>query len=166
MSAAGGDPVERAATLQAELDAVKRREASFRAKMVHEFLERGERNTYMHTLREERAALVKRGQEASSDLEVLTRKLEASSQRAEAAQSEIERIKASFWWRIARMFVPAPAPVRAPRAVTIRPFESIEAALSLSGAGLGRRQGAPSRRFGPTSTGAFSRGAWAGRSRR
>jgi hypothetical protein len=123
MSAAGGDPVERAATLQAELDAVKRREASFRAKMVHEFLERGERNTYMHTLREERAALVKRGQEASSDLEVLTRKLEASSQRAEAAQSEIERIKASFWWRIARMFVPAPAPVRAPRAVTIPPAE-------------------------------------------
>ena len=66
------DPNARAAALQAELDAVKRREAEFRAKMVHEFLDRGERNTYLHSLREERAALVKRGQEASADLEVLT----------------------------------------------------------------------------------------------
>jgi hypothetical protein len=39
---------------------VRRREAEFRAKMVLEFLDRGERNTYLHILREERAALIKR----------------------------------------------------------------------------------------------------------
>ena len=51
---------KRAAALQAELDLVKRREAEFRANMVQEFLDRGERNTYLHTLRQERAALIKR----------------------------------------------------------------------------------------------------------
>jgi hypothetical protein len=77
------DPGKDAAALRAELEAVKLREASFRAKMVQEFLDRGERNTYLHTLREERAALVKRLQEASADLEVLTRKLEAGGAGAE-----------------------------------------------------------------------------------
>ena len=71
------EPNERAAALQAELDDVRRREAEFRANMVQEFLDRGERNTYLHTLRQERAALIKRGQEASADLEYLVRKLEA-----------------------------------------------------------------------------------------
>src|ERR1700691_3008567 len=106
-------PNARAAALQAELDAVKRREAEFRAKMVHEFLDRGERNTYLHSLREERAALVKRGQEASSDLEVLTRKLEAAGGRAEALQSELAAIKGSVAWRLARFFGSAPPPAPA-----------------------------------------------------
>jgi hypothetical protein len=102
------DPEQHAAALQAELDALKRREAEFRAKMVHEFLDRGERNTYLHTLREERAALVRREQEASSDLEALTRKLEAAIQKADSLQTELESIKGSIGWRLARMFGPAP----------------------------------------------------------
>ncbi|HEY5078768.1 MAG TPA: hypothetical protein VII43_02930 [Opitutaceae bacterium] len=94
MSAAPQDP----ASLQAELDAVKLREASFRAKMVQEFLDRGERNTYLHTLRAERAALVKRVQEASGDIEVLTRMLEAESEKAAAAQEQLQGIIRSRAW--------------------------------------------------------------------
>jgi hypothetical protein len=114
MSAAAEGPNPRADALQSELDAVKRREASFRAKMVGEFLDRGERNTYLHTLREERTALVKRGQEASSDLEVLTRKLEAATDKVESLEAEIESIKGSLGWRLfgARA---APAPKTAVR---------------------------------------------------
>jgi hypothetical protein len=97
VSAASNDP-GREAELQAELDAVKLREASFRAKMVHEFLDRGERNTYLHTLHAERAALVKRGQEASADLEVLIRKLEAESARASAAEAELKRVHGTRAW--------------------------------------------------------------------
>jgi hypothetical protein len=129
MSGTAEEPNPRAEALQAELDAVKRREASFRVKMVHEFLDRGERNTYLHTLREERAALIKRGQEASRDLEVLTRKLEehtrgleAEVRRAAELRSELGRIKASLSWRLAaplraigRMFSPEP-PAAAPAA--------------------------------------------------
>jgi len=130
MSGTAEEPKSRAEALQAELDAVKRREASFRVKMVHEFLDRGERNTYLHTLREERAALVKRGQEASTDLEALTRKLEAFTRDLEAAarkseglEAELKRIKMSLAWRlcaplraIGRMFSPdrAPAPAAEP----------------------------------------------------
>ena len=127
MSAAAEEPNPRAEALQAELDAVRRREASFRVKMVHEFLDRGERNTYLHTLREERAALVKRGQEASSDLEALTRKLEAlsrdlgASQRKSAGlEAELKGIRMSLAWRlsaplraIGRMFSPDGAPAAA-----------------------------------------------------
>jgi hypothetical protein len=134
MSGAAEDPVRRAADLQAELDAVKRREASFRVKMVQEFLDRGERNTYLHTLREERAALVKRGQEASSDIEVLTRKLEALAGDLEAERlgaaglkAELEGIKGSLSWKLAaplravgRMFRPAPAPAAARPAAPAR----------------------------------------------
>ena len=68
---------------------MRRREAEFRAKMVHEFLDRGERNTYLHVLREERAALIKREQESFADLEDLTRKLEAESARAAALEAEL-----------------------------------------------------------------------------
>lgn len=92
---------QRIAALQAELDAVKRRDAEFRASMVREFLDRGERNVYVHVLHEERAALLKRQQEASLDLEELTRKLEAEGERAEALRAELERIKASRAWRLA-----------------------------------------------------------------
>ena len=49
-----GDSDPRTAALQAELDAVRRRESEYRAKMVQEFLDRGERNTYLHTLRGKR----------------------------------------------------------------------------------------------------------------
>jgi hypothetical protein len=135
MSAAE-EPNPRAEALQAELDDVKRREASFRVKMIHEFLDRGERNTYLHTLREELAALVKRGQEASSDIEALTRKLEAltsdlesETRKSAALQADLARTRASLSWRLAaplraigRMFSPdpAPAPPSAP-AVPARP---------------------------------------------
>jgi hypothetical protein len=118
------------AALQAELDAVKRREASFRVKMVQEFLDRGERNTYLHTLREERAALVRRGQEASADLEALTRKLEALTRSLEveaaaaaALRSELAAIKGSAPWKlaaplraIARAFAPEGPPAASARA--------------------------------------------------
>jgi hypothetical protein len=94
------DPNPRIAALQAELEAVKRREAEFRAKMVHEFLDRGERNTYVHVLHEERAALVKREQESFADLEGLTRMLEAEGERAAALEAELGRIRRSWSWRL------------------------------------------------------------------
>ena len=102
------EPNERAAALQAELDAVRRREAEFRANMVQEFLDRGERNTYLHTLRQERAALIKRGQEASSDLEYLVRKLEAEGERSAALEAQLGRLWNSWSWRLT-------APLRAVR---------------------------------------------------
>ena len=100
-----------ASDLKAELEAVRRREASFRVKMVHEFLDRGERNTYLHTLREERASLIKRGQEAAADLEVLSRKVEEAGRKADSLQAELDAIKGSLSWRLARLFGPAHKPV-------------------------------------------------------
>lgn len=94
------DPAARLAALQAELDDVRRRDAAFRAKMVDEFLDRGERNTYLHVLREELAGLVRREQEASADLEVLTRKLEAEGARTAALEAELARIRSSWAWRL------------------------------------------------------------------
>jgi hypothetical protein len=99
-------PNPRADALQAELDSVRRRDAEFRANMVQEFLDRGERNTYLHTLREELAALVKRGQEASADLECLVRKLEAEGERSAALEARLGRLWNSWSWRLT-------APVRA-----------------------------------------------------
>jgi hypothetical protein len=118
------DPSLRLAALQAELEEVKRREAAFRVNMVQEFLDRGERNTYVHTLHEQRAALIKRGQEASADLEQLTRKLESEGERAAALEAELGRIKGSWAWRLCALFrgddrkaAPrAPSPVAAPGA--------------------------------------------------
>ena len=104
------DPAPRIAELQAELERVKRREAEFRAKMVQEFLDRGERNTHLHVLREERAALVKREQEAFADLEVLTRKLEAECDRMVAMEAELGRIKNSWAWRLFAPRTPVAAP--------------------------------------------------------
>ncbi len=97
---------KRAAALQAELDLVKRREAEFRANMVQEFLDRGERNTYLHTLRQERAALIKREQEAFADLEFLVRKLESEGGRRAALEAQLGRTWSSWSWRLA-------APLRA-----------------------------------------------------
>jgi hypothetical protein len=100
MSQPDADLQKRAAALEAELSALAKREASYRAKMVQEFADRGERNTYMHSLREEIAALVKRGQEASSDIEVLTRKLEAELARSAALSAELDAVKRSLSWRV------------------------------------------------------------------
>ncbi len=88
------------AELQAELDAVKRREAEFRVHMVQEFLDRGERNTYLHTLHEERAALIKRDQAASADIEALTRKLEVEEARTASLAAELRALRASLSWRL------------------------------------------------------------------
>jgi hypothetical protein len=114
------DPSPRLAALQAELDEVKRREAAFRVHMVQEFLDRGERNTYLHTLHEQRAALIKREQEASADLEQLTRKLESEGEKAAALEAELGRIKGSWAWRLSALFrgddrkaPPAPSPAAA-----------------------------------------------------
>jgi hypothetical protein len=85
--------------IQAEIDAVKKREAAFRGNMVQEFLDRGEGNTYLHTIRVERAALVKQGQEASAKLETLVRRLEAEEARVAALRSELEQIHNSPAWR-------------------------------------------------------------------
>lgn len=100
------ETAERAAALRAELDAVKRREAEFRANMVQEFLDRGERNTYLHTLRQERAALIKREQESFADLEFLVRKLEAEGDGRAALETQLGQIWNSWSWRLT-------APIRA-----------------------------------------------------
>jgi len=116
-------PNPRADALKAELDLVRRREAEFRANMVQEFLDRGERNTYLHTLREERAALVRRGQEASADLEYLVRRLEADGERAAALEAQLGRMRASCSWRltaplraVGRLFARAQSGPRDPEA--------------------------------------------------
>jgi uncharacterized small protein (DUF1192 family) len=89
MSTPGGtDP--RIAALEDELQRVKRREAEYRVKMVKEFLDRGERNTFLHILQHERAALIRREQEASADLEILTRKLEDAEARIASLEAEIK----------------------------------------------------------------------------
>lgn len=104
MNPSPDDPSARLAALQAELDEVKRREAAFRVHMVQEFLDRGERNTYVHTLHEQRAALIKREQEASADLERLTRKLESEGERAAGLEAELGRIRGSWVWRLCALF--------------------------------------------------------------
>jgi hypothetical protein len=114
MSPQDEDPARPIAALQAELEAVRRRDAEFRAHMVHEFLDRGERNTYLHSLREQLAALRKRDQEFSADLEILTRKLEAEGARADALAALLGRIRNSLFWRLHSPFIPhdlkAPVP--------------------------------------------------------
>lgn len=85
-------------SIPAELEMVKRRETEFRANIVHEFLDRGERNSYLHTLRQERAALIKRGQEVSLDLEAMVRRLEVEGERAAALETELHRIRSSTSW--------------------------------------------------------------------
>jgi hypothetical protein len=89
-----------------ELAAVKRREAEFRAQMVQEFLDRGERNTYLHALRQEKAALQARAQQAAADAELLVRRLEAAEDRSAALERELARLRGSISWRLL-------APVRA-----------------------------------------------------
>jgi hypothetical protein len=106
MSASPEEKDARIAALLAEVEAVKRRDAEFRAHMVHEFLDRGERNTYLHTLREQLAALRKRDQEFSSDLEILTRKLEAEGERADGLAAQLARIKGTLFWRLHSHFLP------------------------------------------------------------
>ena len=91
---------ERTAALQAELDAVKRREAEYRVHMVEEFLDRGERNTYLHTLHQERAALLARQQESFADLETLVRKLETVTAQAAAAEATLGVVRRSWSWRL------------------------------------------------------------------
>lgn len=114
------------AALKAELEAVKRREAEYRAKMVQEFLDRGERNTYVHVLHEERTALIKRQQESFADLEDLTRKLEAGVARAEALEAELAGIRRSWAWRLLApllAFGRAPAPGTKAPAAELAPVE-------------------------------------------
>ena len=108
-----GETDPRISALQAELESVKRREAEYRVKMVQEFLDRGERNTYLHILREERAALIKRDQEASGDLEILTRKLEDAEARIASLKAELEQalIPKAKWGEKRPVPTPAPAPV-------------------------------------------------------
>jgi hypothetical protein len=106
MSASPQEQDPRIAALEAEVEAVRRRDAEFRAHMVQEFLDRGERNTYLHTLREQLAALRKREQEFSADLEILTRKLEAEGARADALAAQLGRIKSSLFWKLHSPFLP------------------------------------------------------------
>jgi hypothetical protein len=100
MNPAPDDPNLRIAALTAEIDDVKRREAAFRAKMVNEFLDRGERNSYLHVLREELAGLLRRQQEAFADMELFTRMLEAEGQEKAALEVELEGIRRSWLWRL------------------------------------------------------------------
>jgi hypothetical protein len=124
------NPEAKLAAIQAELEAVKRREAEFRAKMVHEFLDRGERNTYVHTLHQERTALRKREQESFADLESLIRKLEAEVERSGALEAELSRTARSLSWRItaplralARLFKPGSQPPTMARIMDRLPVE-------------------------------------------
>lgn len=87
------------AEIRSEIDAVNRRDAAFRASMPQEFRDRGE-GTYLHTLRTELAALTKQGQEASSQIESLVRRLEAEEEKAAALESELAAIRSSTGWRI------------------------------------------------------------------
>jgi len=117
MSDAPEDTSKLIESLRAEIEAVKRREAEFRANMVQEFLDHGERNTYVHVLREERAALIKREQESFRDLEELTRKLEAEGERVAALETELAFIRGSLAWRLSaplRALLRDAAPVAAP----------------------------------------------------
>ena len=93
MSTPGGTN-PRVAALEAELHGVKRREAEYRVKMVKEFLDRGERNTFLHILQHERAALIRREQEASADLEILTRKIEEAEARVASLEAELQAARA------------------------------------------------------------------------
>jgi hypothetical protein len=111
------------AALQAELDAVKRREADYRVAMVKEFLDKGERNTYLHVLHEERAELLKRQHEAFLDLEALTRKVEVEEARARALEAELARIKDSAAWKVAGAFLPSRGPEPAPTPSGYAPIE-------------------------------------------
>ena len=108
-----------------ELAVVKKREAEFRAQMVREFLDRGERNTYLHALRQEKAALQARVQQASADTEVLVRRLEAAEDRSAVLEGELARVRGSVSWRMLApvraafeaVFAAAPAGRAAPPAV-------------------------------------------------
>jgi hypothetical protein len=104
MSSQPEDTAKQVAALRAELEALRRRDAEFRANMVQEFLDHGERNTYVHVLHEERAALIKREQESFRDLEELTRKLEAEGGKVAALQAELARIKGSVAWMLSAPF--------------------------------------------------------------
>lgn len=129
MNPTPNSPDPRLAELQAELEAVTLREAQFRANMVQEFLDRGERNTHLHVLREERAELLKREQESFLDLEEMTRKLEAATEHAAALEAEIAQLRGSISWKLT-------APLRAlagkgPRPARVRPAPdgSVEGAV-------------------------------------
>lgn len=106
MSASPDETDARIAALTAEVEAVRRRDAEFRANMVQEFLDRGERNTYVHSLRGQLAALRTRDQEFSADIEILTRKLEAEGARADALAAQLGRIRKSLFWRLHSPFLP------------------------------------------------------------
>jgi len=110
MSTPGGTD-SRIAELEAELQSVKRREAEYRVTMVKEFLDRGERNTYLHILRHERAALIRREQEASADLEILTRKIEDAEARISSLEAQLQAAAApkDRWGKPVVKPVPAPA---------------------------------------------------------
>jgi hypothetical protein len=98
------------AEIRAEIDAVNRRDAVFRANMVEEFRDRGEGNTYLHTLRTELASLTKQGQEASAQIESLVRRLEAEEDRAAALEDELAAIRSSGAWRLLSPHRPAGKP--------------------------------------------------------
>jgi len=130
LNATPEDPNARLAALQDELEAVKKREAQFRANMVQEFLDKGERNLYVHTLHEERVALRRRQQESFADLEILIRKLEAEGERSALLEAELSRVGRSLSWRmtaplraIGRMLAPSSQPPTMARIMDRLPVE-------------------------------------------
>jgi hypothetical protein len=80
------------AELRAELEALAKREAAFKAGIAAEFLDRGEGSTYLHTLREDIAELRRRGQAASAELESLVRRLESEEKRVAVLEEELRRL--------------------------------------------------------------------------
>lgn len=90
----GGDGRD-AAAIRAEIDAVQRREREFLVSVDHELRDRGEGNTYTHTLRREIAELRERDQELSAELESLVGKLEAAIERKDSLRRDAESLRAS-----------------------------------------------------------------------
>jgi len=89
-----------AASLRAEIAAVMKREAEFKGRLAEEFADRGEGNTYLHTLREEIGDLNKRQQDTFAELELLVRKLEAEEARVAVLAGELDKIQGSKAWRV------------------------------------------------------------------
>ncbi len=87
---------------KAELDALLRREEQYRARIISEFGDRGEGNSFVHVLREQISALREGEQRAFSQLESLVRDLESRDQTISQLESELEYRRGQTLWRLLR----------------------------------------------------------------
>lgn len=87
-------------SLRAELDALLRREAQYRARIASEFGDRGEGNSFVHVLREQIAALREGEQRTFAQLESLVRDLESKERKASQLESELGHHRGQTLWRL------------------------------------------------------------------